>query len=59
MRENISIELFSKFTYEDDISSESELFDCQEAMSMLDEARMGKMDAKKVEELFLYDPKET
>lgn len=59
MRENISIELFSKFTYEDDISSESELFDCQEAMSMLDEARMGKMDAKKVEELFRYDPKET
>lgn len=47
------LELFSKLADEDDISSESELFDCQEAMSILDEARMGKMDNEKVEKLLI------
>lgn len=47
------LELFLKLADEDDISSESELFDCQEAMSMLDEVRVGKMDTEKVEKLLM------
>lgn len=47
------LELFSKLTDEDDISSESELFDFQETMSMLKKARMGEIDIQKVDKLMM------
>lgn len=47
------LELFSKLTDEDDISSESELFDFQEAMSMFNKARMGEIDMEKVDKLMM------
>ena len=47
------LELFSKLADEDDISSESELFDFQEAMSMLEKARMHEIDIQKVDKLMM------
>lgn len=46
-------ELFSKLADEDDISSESELFEFHEAMSMLNEARRGEIDKEKVDKLLM------
>ena len=48
------LELFSKLTDEDDISSESELFDFQETMSMLKKARMGEIDIQKVDKYYFF-----
>ncbi len=47
------LELFFKLVDEDDISSETKLFDFQEKISMLNRARMEKLDIKKIDKLFM------
>ena len=46
-------ELFNKIADEDDISSEAALFDSQEAIDVLNRARMGEVDTGKISELFM------
>lgn len=46
-------ELFNKISDEDDISSESALFDFQEAAEVLNRARMGEIDTGKISKLFM------
>lgn len=47
------LELFLKLTDEDDISNESEVLDFQEAISMLNRARMDEIDIDKVDKLMI------
>ena len=46
-------ELFHRIVDEDDISSEAALFDSQEAIDVLNRARMGEVDTGKISELFM------
>lgn len=47
------LELFSKLTDEDDISSESKLFDFQEMMNMLDKSSIDEIDTEKLDKLLM------
>ena len=46
-------ELFLRLIDEDDIASEAALFDMPEAMSMLNKAKVGEVDIKKLDELLM------